>query len=111
MIIFLGYSGLPVFLNVGTKLTHITSLHIYRRLIRKVTNVFLKTCPTIYGLTLVTTFRDLGLAIEDFLFIHTFNFGPVPLAFTPRGKEEVRQLLKQLDIHSPVHLPTCISLT
>ena len=90
LIIFIGGGGIPIFLNVGTELPHRRRLPIYRRPIRRVTKVFLKIIPIIDGIPLVTPFTDLGLAVENFLLLQAFNFGPVTLGFTQRGKEEVR---------------------
>ena len=80
-------------------------LTISRRLIRKLPKILFKSIPTIDGLPLVTPLRYLGLVVEDDLLLHAFNFVTVPLECTQIWKEEVRQLLKQLDMHSEVHLP------
>ena len=69
LIIFLGGGGLPIFINVGTELPHRRRLTIPRRLIRRVTKVLFKIIPAIYGLTRVTLFRDLGIAVEDVIFL------------------------------------------
>ena len=87
MIIFLGGSGLPIFLNVGTESPHRRRITIFRRLIRRVTRVLLKMIPIIDVLTLVTNFGYLGISVEDYLFLQAFNFGPVPLSFIQHGKE------------------------
>ena len=71
----------------------------------------MKTSPTIDTITLVTPFRDLGIALEDRLFLEVFKFGSIHLACTQRGKEEVRQLFEQLDINSTGHLTPYMSFT
>ena len=87
LIIFLGVGVLPIFLNVGTELPHRRRLPISRRLTRRVPKFFLENIPIIYGIPIVTIFRDLGIAIDNCLFLQAFNFGPVPLDYTQRGKE------------------------
>ena len=89
-IIFLGSGGFPIFLNVVIELPQKRRLPIYRRLSRIVTGVLLKIIPIIYGLVLVTTFIYLLLAIEDSIFLLAFNFFPVLMDCTQRGKEEVK---------------------
>ena len=98
-LIFLGGGGLTIFLNVGTEFPHRSRLLIYRILIRRVTKVFLKISPLIYGIPLVTIFRDHGLSVDYDLFIQASNLGPVPMACTKIVKEEVISLLKQLDMN------------
>ena len=80
LIILLGSSGIPVFINVGTELPHRRRLNISRRLIRRVPKVFLEISPILDGIILVTTFRDLGLEVEDGFFLQELNFYPVTLA-------------------------------
>ena len=80
LIILLGISGIPVFINVGTEFPHRRRLNISRRLIRRVPEVFLKISPILDVILLVTPFRDLGLEVEDGLFLQEFNFYPVTLA-------------------------------
>ena len=91
-IIFLGSGGFPIFLNVVIELPQKRRLPIYRRLSRIVTGVLLKIIPIIYGLPPVIPFRYLAIAVDYCLFPQAFNFDPVPLYCTQRGKEEVRCL-------------------
>ena len=89
LITFLGGGGLPIFLNVVTELPHRSRLSISRRIIKRVPKVCLKISSITYGIILVTSFGDLGIAIENCLFLQAFNIGPVPLACIKIGKEEV----------------------
>ena len=87
LVIFLGGGSLQIFINVSTEFPHRRRLPVSRRLIRRVTKVLLKILPIVDGLPIVNPSVELGLAVENFLFLQAFNFGPVPLAFTQRGKE------------------------
>ena len=89
LVIFIGGGGLPIFVNVGPEFPHRRRISIHRRLTRRVLKLFLKISPIIYDITLVTTFRELGLAVENCLFLQAFSFGPVTPACTKGGKEEV----------------------
>ena len=65
LITFLGGIGHQIFFNVGTEFPHRRRLPISRKLIGRVTKVFFKIIPIIYGLPLVTPFRDLGLVVDN----------------------------------------------
>ena len=90
LIIFICGNGLPISINLGTELPHKRRMYISRIIISMLPKVFLKISPIIYGLPLVTPFRNLGLTVDNCLFLHTFNFSTVPLVLTRRGEEEVR---------------------
>ena len=64
LIIFLCGGGLSIFLNIGTEFPHMRRLTISRRLIKIVPKFLLKNSPIIYGILLVTHFRELGLAVD-----------------------------------------------
>ena len=63
LIIFLGGGGLPIFINVCIELPHMRRLKISRRLVSRLPKVLLKIRPIIDVLTLVTPFRELGIAL------------------------------------------------
>ena len=63
LIIFLGGGGLPIFLNVGTELTHRRRMPNYSILIRKVPMVFFKNSSIIHVLPIVNPFRYLVLNV------------------------------------------------
>ena len=86
LIIFIGGGGLPIFLNIGTEFYHWSRLPISIRLISRLPKVFLKIIPSIDRIPLVTPFRDLGISVDNGLFLWTFKFGTDPLACTQRGK-------------------------
>ena len=87
--VFLGGGGLSICIIVGIQFTHKSKMPISRRLIRILPKVFFKIIPIIDEFILVNPFRDLGTAIEGGMFLQEFNFGPVPMAYTQGGEEEV----------------------